>query len=100
MNSARPSVSGYDLSGTSRFIDFQSILGPVMKLTAILSVLATLLGFFSIQAPSSVRVKPSKPNPSLLVTTCGGDGFAAVIPDFPARNIIARVADLDLEAGF
>ncbi len=71
-----------------------------MKLTAILSVLATLLGFFSIQAPSSVRVKPSKPNPSLLVTTCGGDGFAAVIPDFPARNIIARVADLDLEAGF
>lgn len=71
-----------------------------MKLTAILSVLSALLCFFSIQEPSSVRGKSSKPNPRLLVTTCGGDGFAAVIPDFPARDKIARVADVDLEVGF
>ncbi|MGC2528130.1 MAG: hypothetical protein WA639_10310 [Candidatus Acidiferrum sp.] len=71
-----------------------------MKLTAILWAFSLFLCSFSIQQPPSMRATPSKPNPRLLLTMCGGDGIEAVIPEFPARDKIARIADVDLEAGF
>src|SRR5882762_7997732 len=36
----------------------------------------------------------------LLITYCVTDGFDVLLPEYPAREKIARIADLDLEAGY
>ena len=67
---------------------------------ASLSVLFVLLCTFTTQELSSGQGKASNRNPSLLITRCVNDGFEVEIPDYPAREKIARVADVDLEASF
>jgi hypothetical protein len=39
-------------------------------------------------------------NPELPITKCTTDGFDVLLPEYPAREKIARIADLDLEAGY
>jgi hypothetical protein len=63
--------------------------------------LITLLLFLS----TAKRVLPSqatapKSNPEVLIANCSDDGIEIRLPDYPAREKIARVADVDLEAAF
>lgn len=71
-----------------------------MKMTASVSLLSVLLCIFTTQELSSAQGKTTTPNPRLLITRCVEDGFDVSIPEHPALEKIARVADVDLEASF
>jgi hypothetical protein len=71
-----------------------------MKMTASLAVLFVLLCIFTTQELSSEQEKATNRNPGLLIIKCVNDGFDVEIPDHPEREKIARVADVNLEAGF
>lgn len=44
--------------------------------------------------------RPAQKTQQLLITNCVTDGFDVLLPEYPAREKIARIADLDLEAGY
>ena len=65
-----------------------------------ISLITTLLGLSGIQRVLPNQTNPAKSNPQLLITRCVGDGIEIQLPDYPAREKVARVADVDLEAAF
>jgi len=64
------------------------------------SLITTLLCLLATQRVLSDQAKAAKSNPRLLIAECVDDGIDVLLPDYPAREKIARVADVDLEAGF
>jgi hypothetical protein len=62
--------------------------------------MATLLCRPAAQKFQPNQAKSAKSNPQLLIAKCAYDGIAARLPDYPAREKVARVADVDIEAAF
>jgi hypothetical protein len=46
------------------------------------------------------QAKFAKSNPQLLIAKCVDDGIEIDLPEYPTREKVARVADVDLEAAF
>ncbi len=69
-------------------------------MTASFSVLFVLLCTFTTQELSSGQGKATSRNPRVLITRCVNDGFEVVIPEHPAREKVASVANVNLEASF
>src|ERR1700723_3892765 len=71
-----------------------------MRMLLCISLIATLLGLSGIQSVLPNQTNSAKSNSQLLITRCVGDGIEIQLPDYPAREKVARVADVDLEAAF
>jgi hypothetical protein len=64
------------------------------------SLIAILLFLSTAQRVLPNQAKSAKSNQELLITRCLDDGIEIQLPDYPSREKIARVADVDLEAVF
>jgi hypothetical protein len=62
--------------------------------------IAFALSCAAAQNQASTQNKPETRRPRLLIGDCAEDGFQAFIPDDEPRARIARMRDLDVEAGF
>jgi hypothetical protein len=71
-----------------------------MIIRSSLLFLPLLLCPSTIQPASVQRGGPTKSRPTPLIAECVDDGFETVMPEYPARDRIVRIADTDIEAGF
>lgn len=71
-----------------------------MKTILSLSLLSILLCPRAFRDVSPGQMKPTLPNPRLLIAKCVEDGFNAQITEDPVRERIARFADVELDAAF
>jgi hypothetical protein len=71
-----------------------------MRMVLGLSLTTTLLCISAIQRVLPNQAKSAKSNMQLLITRCVDDGIDIQMPDYPAREKVTRVADVDLEAAF
>jgi hypothetical protein len=65
-----------------------------------ISLMTTLLCLSATQGVQPGHAKSAKSHLQHLITRCVDDGIDIQLPDYPAREKVARVADVDLEAAF
>jgi hypothetical protein len=70
-----------------------------MKLLSVL-VISAFSCFVPAQQKSPAHKKPPLPRPRLMIAECVEDGIDASMPEFPLRERIARLGDIELEASF
>jgi hypothetical protein len=71
-----------------------------MRMLLGVSLIATVLCLSSAQRLLPNQAKSASSNQQSLITRCVDDGIDILLPDYPAREKVARVADVDLEAAF
>jgi hypothetical protein len=71
-----------------------------MRMLLGVSLITTLLCLSATQRALPDQAKSAKSHLQLLITRCVDDGIDIQVPDYPAREKVARVADVDLEAAF
>jgi len=71
-----------------------------MRALSGVSLITILLFLSTAQRVLPNQAKSAKSNPQLLTAKCLDDGIEVRLPDYPAREKVARVADIDLEAAF
>jgi hypothetical protein len=62
--------------------------------------MAVLIFLSTPQRALPNQAKSAKTTPHVLIVHCPEDGVDIRLPDYPAREKVARVADVDLEAAF
>jgi hypothetical protein len=71
-----------------------------MRMMLGVSLITILLFLSTAQGVLPNEAKSPKSHPQVLIAKCLDDGTEIRLPDYPAREKVARVADVDLEAAF
>lgn len=70
----------------------------MMRILLGLSLIAVPPFLSATQVVLPTQTKSAKSSPQSLITRCVDDGIDILLPDYPAHEKIARVADVDIEA--
>jgi hypothetical protein len=71
-----------------------------VRVTSAVSLVSILLLLSTAQQVLSNQAKSAKSTPEVLIAKCLDDGIEILLPEYPVREKVARVADVDLEAAF
>lgn len=71
-----------------------------MKVTSAVALITILFSLSTTRQGLPSQAKSTKSTPQVLIAKCLHDGIEILLPDYPAREKVARVADVDLEAAF
>jgi hypothetical protein len=71
-----------------------------MRITSAVALITILLFRSTAQKVLPSQAKSTKSRPQVLIAKCLDDGIEILLPEYPAREKVARVADVDLEAAF
>jgi hypothetical protein len=71
-----------------------------VRVTSAIALTSILLLPSTAQQVRSNQAKSAKSTPEVLIAKCLDDGIEILLPEYPAREKVARVADVDLEAAF
>src|SRR6202453_1839701 len=71
-----------------------------MRVTSAVALIAIILFLSIARQVLPSQAKSTKSTPQVLIAKCLADGIEILLPEYPAREKVARVADVDLEAAF
>src|ERR1700722_5876869 len=76
------------------------MLNATVRVTSAVALISILLLLSTAQQVLSNQAKSAKSTPAALIAKCLDDGIEILLPEYPGREKVARVADVDLEAAF
>jgi hypothetical protein len=71
-----------------------------VRVTSLVALVSIFLLLSTAQQALSNQAKTAKSTPEVLIAKCLDDGIEILLPEYPAREKVARIADVDLEAAF
>jgi hypothetical protein len=71
-----------------------------MRVTSTVALITILLFPSTARQVLPSQAESTKSTPQVLIAKCLDDGIEILLPEYPAREKVARVADVDLEAAF
>jgi hypothetical protein len=71
-----------------------------MRVTSAVALITVLFPLSTARQVLPSQAKSMKSTPQVLIAKCLDDGIEILLPEYPAREKVARVADVDLEAAF
>jgi hypothetical protein len=71
-----------------------------MRVTSAVALITILLFLSTARQVLPSQATSTKSTPQVLVARCLDDGIEMLLPEYPTREKVARVADVDLEAAF